>query len=463
VRRRHSVRTLIYIAALTLVILPLGFVFVAYVYEQSLVREQRSRLAAIAAEIVAGKPIAALARRERIEARILDQSGAIELDSETEERTLPSGLDGEHLADLERAFGPLASRDEVQRALTGETAFVSRTSPSTRTILLALAVPRPGGGVIYLEKGSHQGMRQLIVMRSELLKLTAYQLLFAVVFAALLGRWLASPLARLARAARRYPTVALADRRLLDRRDEIGDLARAFTSLARDLEERRRQAAELGADVAHEFKNPLATIAASAELIATTRQDTPEKRALVASHIGEAVERLRRSIDSLLSLLRLEVSLADEQRERIDYRAFLETLLDEYRRDPRWSAVTLGTDVAEDARSIVVIPTRWAELMRNLVDNALIQPSDRREVAITIVRAGDCVITRVRDFGPGVSPGNRENIFRRFYSQRPAGALPGTGLGLSIVQSIAAAHGGTVKLEPPIDQGACFVVTLPDS
>src|SRR5262249_49246988 len=149
--------------------------------------------------------------------------------------------------------------------------------------------------------------------------------------------------------------------RLLERRDEIGDLARAITSLAHDLEARRRQTADLGADVAHEFKNPLATIAASAELIATTRQDTKEKRELVTSHILEAVDRLRRSIDSLLGLLRLEVSLADERREHIDYPAFLETLLDEYRRDPRWSGVVLRASVAADAGRVVVIPHRWAE------------------------------------------------------------------------------------------------------
>jgi two-component system sensor histidine kinase ChvG len=328
--------------------------------------------------------------------------------------------------------------------------------------LYALAVPRPGGGVIYLEKGSHRGIRQLIVMRGQLLKLAFYELLLAVGLAAVLGRRLASPLARLARAARHYPTGPLADRRLLERRDEIGDLARAMTSLARDLEERRRQAAQLGADVAHEFKNPLATIAASAELIATTREDTTEKRALVARHILEAVDRLRSSIDSLLALLRLEVSLADERHERVDYPSFLEAVLDEYRRDPRWSDVALRAAVAEDARTIVVIPHRWAELVRNLVDNALVQPSDRREIAIDVARVGDHVVTRVRDFGPGVSLGNRENVFRRFYSQRPPGAPPGTGLGLSIVQSIAAAHGGTVMLEPMTERGACFSITLPD-
>jgi two-component system sensor histidine kinase ChvG len=479
VRRRHSVRAVIYAGALGLALLPLVLVALAYAYEQSLVRDLRARLGTVAAEVLAGQPVAAVARKERVEVLVLDGNGATVADSGTGDLALSSSLlgpvtewlvagveelaPGERMADLDRAFGPPPSRDELAQALAGAPAFARRLSPSAQTVLFALAVPRPDGGAVYLEKGSRRGIRRLIVLRGELAKLAGYELGFALVLSALLGRWLATPLARLARAARRYPSEPLADRRLLERRDELGDLARAMTALASDLEERRRHAADLGADVAHEFKNPLATIAASAELIGTTREDTLEKRALVASHIGAAVERLRRSIDALLALLRLEVSLPDERRERLDYAALLDELLGEYRRDPRWADFALSATVAPDARVITVVPRRWAELLRNLVDNALVQPSERRAVIVEVTRADDRVVTRVRDFGGGVSAGNRENIFRRFYSQRPDGAQPGTGLGLSIVQAIAAAHGGQVALEPSTEPGACFAVTLPDA
>ena len=481
VRARHSVRRVIYAGALGLALLPLVLVAVAYAYERLLVGEQRAQLQRLADTLLAAPldatTIAPVARREHVEIRLLDDQGAAIADSGTSEQALsPSplgrvtawverGLDEraarERLAELDGALGPLATRDEVRQALAGHRAFAERLSPSAETVLFALAVPRPNG-VVYLEKGSRRGVRRLIVLRGELGRLALYELVFAAAFGLFLGRRVATPLARLARAARRYPAEPLADPRLLARADEIGDLARAMTSLAHDLEARRRQTAELGADVAHEFKNPLATIAASAELIGATQKDTPEKRALVAGHIAEAVERLRRSIDALLDLLRLEVSLPDEPRERLDYRAFLDGLVDEYRRDPRWADVELQAEVAPDARQVVVVPRRWAELVRNLVDNALVQPGARRAVFIEAVRDGERVVTRVRDFGPGVSAGNRENIFRRFYTRRPEGVAPGTGLGLSIVQAIAVAHGGTVTLEPSTERGAIFAVTLPD-
>jgi two-component system sensor histidine kinase ChvG len=478
-RRRLSVRAIIYAGAVGLALLPLVLVAIAYGYEQSLVRDLEARLHGVAAQLVAGEPAAAVAKRERVEVVVLDAGGAVVADSGTGELALSSSLlgsftewllagveelrPGEPLSALEHAFGPLAARDEVVQALHGHAAFAQRLSPSAHTVLFALATPRPEGGVVYVEKGSRRGIRRLIVLRGELVKLAAYEVLFAALFAALLGHRVATPLGRLARAARRYPSEPLADPRLLARGDELGDVARAITALAADLDQRRRHAADLGADVAHEFKNPLATIAASAELIGAARQDSPEKRGLVASHILEAVERLRRSIDALLALLRLEVSLPDERRERVDYAAFLEEMLDEYRRDPRWAAVELRARVAADAAAVTVVRGRWAELVRNLVDNALVQPAARPAVLIEVTRAGDTVVTRVCDRGPGVSAGNRDNIFRRFYSVRPSGAPPGTGLGLSIASAIAAAHGGRVALEPATGEGAVFAVTLPDA
>ena len=70
-------------------------------------------------------------------------------------------------------------------------------------------------------------------------------------------------------------------------------------------------------------------------------------------------------------------------------------------------------------------------------------------------------MTSVRDAGPGISAENQKKIFRRFFTQRPAGVPPGTGLGLSIVESVAVAHGGRVEVESQPGQGATFRVILP--
>jgi signal transduction histidine kinase len=270
------------------------------------------------------------------------------------------------------------------------------------------------------------------------------------------------PIARLADAARRYPSVPLAHPELIARGDEIATLARVLSAMAADLESRRQQAVDLGADIAHEFKNPLATIAASSELLSSTRTLTPDRLTLICRSIDQSVERLRRSIDDLLALLRLEQAVPAEAREPVAYRALLDDLLDEYRRDPRWGdwRFSLAVDDAE-LGEVLLNRRRWAELLRNLIDNALVQPASRKEIVLAARRTPEGLVTSVRDHGPGVSPDNREKIFRRFFSVRPPGVAPGSGLGLSVVQTIARAHGARVALQSPPGEGAQFSVVLP--
>jgi len=83
-------------------------------------------------------------------------------------------------------------------------------------------------------------------------------------------------------------------------------------------------------------------------------------------------------------------------------------------------------------------------------------------VVVTAQRQLGGVQTSVADHGPGISAGNLDKIWRRFFTQRPPGVEPGTGLGLSIVQAIAKAHGGTVTVESVVGTGTTFRVLLPD-
>jgi len=307
---------------------------------------------------------------------------------------------------------------------------------------------------------TQRGVRRLLVLRSELLKLTLYEVGFAALFALLFIHRVVRPLEALARAAKVFPRRPLADPELLRRRDEIGALSRALLALVNDLEARRQSTAELGADIAHEFKNPLAVIATAAELFGGDRPVAPETRQLVSRSILTAVERLRRCIDDLLGLLRLEADVLDEPRSTLAYADYLDKVLGEYRL--RYPQVSFRLEVDPEAAEVRIAPDRWAELLRNLLDNAVIQPMARPEVAVVVRRLPGGIETAVSDRGPGISAGNRDKIWQRFFTQRPPGVEPGTGLGLSIVQAIAKAHGARVALESEVGAGATFRVTLPD-
>jgi two-component system sensor histidine kinase ChvG len=477
----RGLRTRLAQLGVALLLLPVGLITLAGGYEQWVVREERATLERLAGALAgAATPNAAARARAAAGGHVLvarlDASGAPVAEPAGADAALESsavGAVGERLFDrraqahllarADAALPPWAAREEVQSALAGRRAFGRHLTPEGDALLITLAEPLPRGGALYLVTGSHRGIRQLAVARRQLAQLLVYELVLSIPIVLLFAVGIVRPLERLADAARRYPAATIAAPDLYARRDEIGALTRTLAHLADDLDGRRRAAADLGADIAHEFKNPLATIAASAELLAGTRAPTPERIELVAGTITTSVERLRRSIDELLRLLRLEQALPAEAREPVPVGPFLRELADEYARDPRAAGWRFDVEVAPDVEALApsLVRARFSELLRNLVENALVQPTeDRRVVLAARLGAGGLELS-VRDHGPGISAENQPRIFQRFFTQRPAGTPPGTGLGLSIVDSVARAHGGRVEVRSEPGKGAEFLVTLP--
>jgi two-component system sensor histidine kinase ChvG len=460
---------------LALVLLPSLLIGIAWIYEHYASRAQTDHLARVSRMIdaLAGVSPDGVAAREGVVVAWLDAKGAVRHRSGSVPlahsaiggvgEKIVGEPGGQTLDHADAQLPPWPARDEVRAALGGVPSFGRHLTPDGSALLLTRAEPRPDGGVLYVLSGSYRGIRRLVLVRKQLLELVVYEIVLALPLVALFAVGLVRPLERLAAAARRYPAAPLADPQLYARKDEIGALARTLTDMAEDLDGRRRAAAELGGDIAHEFKNPLATIAASAELLVTSRELTPERVDLVARSIGASVDRLRRSIDDLMALLRLEHAIAAEPREPAAIGRLLEELAAEYRRDPRAAGWTFAVEITPTAAEAapVINRRRWQEMLRNLIDNALVQPAAERRVALGARVEKDTLVTFVRDAGPGISPENQTKIFRRFFTQRPPGVPSGTGLGLSIVESVAHAHGGRVEVESRPGNGATFRVLLP--
>ncbi len=463
-----------------MVLLPFVLLAIALLYERVLVAMDISLFDRLAVKAAATSPDAwpALAHDEALWLRQVAPDGAIRFDSRNAAEAQGFSLLGgvfeavfswfgagsrlEALDQLDASLEPPTARAEVVSARAGEPVGMSRTSDGGQSLVVSWAQALPDGSVLLFERGNHRGVRQLLLVRNQLLKLLMTQLALAVLLALVLSRSFVAPLERLVAGAKGFPAQAIADPPLLAREDEFGQLARAFNDLAHSLETRRAQTVQLAGDLAHELKNPLATIEAASELMATTKDPSPEKRQVLHATIHEAVARLQRTTEALVAEVRLETSLAEAPRDELQLATWLDGLLDTYRGDPQHAGWTFEADVAPDVGTVQVVAEAWARLLRNLLDNARVQPSGTKRVRVEVRRTAQGLVTDVIDFGPGVSEGNRDKIFRRFFSARPEGITPGTGLGLSVVQSVALAHKGSVTLLPAEPgKGATFRVVLP--
>lgn len=478
---KRTARATIVAVIAAVVLLPFVLLSIAWLYERMLVAADLALFERWAAQASAqpSEAWADLARTQKLWVRQVGPEGALRFDSanaaDAQDFSFLGGLFEagltflgapshlEPLGALDASLGSLGTREEVVRARAGTPAGNSRTSERGESLVVSWAQRLPDGSVLVLERANHRGVRQLLLARNQLLKLVLTQLVVAVLIALVLGRRFVTPLERLSAGARHFPARAIADPPLLQREDEFGQVARAFNDLARSLEARRAQTVQLAGDLAHELKNPLATIEAASELMATTKDPSPEKRQQLHATIHDAVARLQRTTEALVAEVRLETSLADAPRDALELRSWLDALLDTYRTDPRYAGWTFELEVGREVGTVHVVAEAWARLMRNLLDNALVQPSTKRKVRVVVARTAAGLVTDVIDFGPGVSEGNRDKVFRRFFTARPAGVMPGTGLGLSVVQSVALAHKGEVQLLPSEPgRGAAFRVVLPN-
>lgn len=282
----------------------------------------------------------------------------------------------------------------------------------------------------------------------------------------------AQPVRRLADAARE---VRLAGGRRVSlpdmnaRRDEIGDMGRAFTQMTTALYDRLDAIESFAADVAHEIKNPLTSIRSAAEILPLAKD--AEKRDRLIAVIQHDVNRLDRLITDISNASRLDAELAREDLGRLDMARLLGDIAALHAQDredpgageqPEVVLAIEGDDLAvrghEGPLSRVFI---------NIIENAVTFSPKGGRVTVSARRRGGMnghVVISVQDEGPGIPEDNLETIFERFYTQRPDGAAFGShsGLGLAIARQIVTAHGGRIRAENRADRsGARFVVELP--
>jgi two-component system sensor histidine kinase ChvG len=252
------------------------------------------------------------------------------------------------------------------------------------------------------------------------------------------------------------------------RRDEIGELSLSLREMTKALRSRMDAIERFAADVAHELKNPLSSLASAVETVG--KVNDPEQQRRLLGIIREDVTRLDRLISDISNASRLDAELSRSEFQPVDLATLLSTLAEIHRgldetivRTPSDRPVEIVLDVPNDL-IVLGMESRLGQVFQNLISNAVSFSPPGGIVAILARRQGADAVVTVEDNGPGVPASKLSAIFDRFYSERPSGEAFGThsGLGLSIVKQIVEAMGGRVYAENRTDTaGARFVVQMP--
>ncbi|MDE2301297.1 MAG: sensor N-terminal transmembrane domain-containing protein [Sphingomonadales bacterium] len=291
-------------------------------------------------------------------------------------------------------------------------------------------------------------------------------LLLSVLLSLFLARTIVQPLRLLVRAAVRVRLGrdrAVVVPRLPERGDEIGLLARAVSDMTAALRQRIDAVESFAADVAHELKNPLASLRSALESLEKV-EDAGLRRQLgaIAAH---DVTRIDRLVTEIADASRIDAQLSRVQFEPVDVAALAEALVGARMRRPGARATIHMQGPGGAAALVAGDAARLERVFDNLLDNAeSFSPSGGVIRLIVAVEAGR-VIAEVIDEGPGIPEEARERVFERFHSLRPAGEDFGdhSGLGLAIARTIVEAHGGRLTAQDRGDgaSGARLRVELP--
>ena len=276
----------------------------------------------------------------------------------------------------------------------------------------------------------------------------------------LLSRRTLAPLQSLGAVARRLGRGDLSQRADTTGPAEVRELAHSFNVMAEGLEEAERHRRNLTADIAHELRTPLSNIQGYLEAIRDGLvQPTPDTIDTIhaqAIHLSRLVEDLRLLAQVESGDLRLQLSRARIQE-------LLPSSVEAVRPRAEAKGVALSLEADPSLPSLELDVTRIAQVVDNLLENAITHTPEGGRVTVTARAAGSFVEMEVADTGPGIAPEDLPRLFDRFYRADPSRSRStgGSGLGLTIARRLVEAHGGAIEADSVPGEGSRFTIRLP--
>ena len=249
------------------------------------------------------------------------------------------------------------------------------------------------------------------------------------------------------------------------RRDEVGTLTQSIHEMTLELQKRTNRAETFSTDLAHEIRNPLASLKGASELLdKTTEQKDREKLLNIINHDVERIERL---ITDYTQMLKDEASLSREKMVKIDLGLIIKNVVEDFKQNivslnKKIEIQIVSKNIKQKILNILGIESRIEQVIANLLENAVSFSQNNTKIVVEVEELNNDFLIIVKDQGPGFKEKNIENIFKRFYSNRPKNFGEHSGLGLNIVKNIVELHKGKIKALNRIDtKGAQLEVMFP--
>jgi two-component system sensor histidine kinase ChvG len=354
--------------------------------------------------------------------------------------------------------------DVLREALAGRYGAATRPTPGQRSLTLFSGLPirREGHviGAVVVSQSTFRILRALYAIRLRLFEIVVASIVAAAALTTLSATTIVRPLRRLKKRAD-----ALAQRRgaqpvdfpATNRRDEIGALARALQHLTRRLDEQIARLETFAADVAHEFRNPLASIRAAADTIGLS--EAPEERQRFLDMMRRDIQRLDRLVSTTRDLARLDGQIEHDTQEIVDLGELVRLVSESASRTHGVPISIRGNDRPWRVRAV---RERLAQAIENLVSNACELTVAGTAVDVVFEAIGHTCRLTIADRGPGIPEAHLERMFERFFSYRPGSdRREHLGLGLAIAKQVVEGYGGSIRAGNRRGAGAVFEVDLP--
>ena len=359
----------------------------------------------------------------------------------------------------------LYTRSEIDSALQGVAATAIHRVEGRRVLYAAAPIYAENGevsGIVYIASPlAPSGLPLSVIL--QLLGALLAAILLALLAGTLLSRRIARPLEQLAGAARSVAAGNLSEQVPVDKNvRELHSLGESFNQMTASLQKADETKSVFIANVTHELRTPLTVIKGTIETLEDGALDDIEGRGPLLTSMQRETERLIRLVNELLVLTRADAGGLQLDLRPLDLAELARTRCAGLSRLAAARGIGLTVETGERV-SVRGDCDRLAQVLDNLLDNAIRHSPENAPISILIEKEGQEVRCAVRDQGSGIAPQHLPFIFDRFYRadasrNRQTG---GTGLGLAIVRALVTAQGGRVAAKSRLGEGTTITFWLP--